>query len=236
MSSKCQRCARAGRECVYTVHSKTRRRKRTDTRVKELEEKVKNLSVLLEQGRSGTGQVSTDISKRPSNEPDEGFEEEYDEMSDDENENEINPSEDYDGKAAFDTSHTESHAVKGTLRKSPAGRSTSSPEPRSQPGYTITDFNDGGSDLLDGIKPDVVDRGLLGMKEATTLFDRYVTVLIPQYPGVVFPLGATAAQVRENQPILCVDSQPCGLPLLIVSKAFWLSLRQQLIQQTLCST
>ncbi len=45
---RCQRCARSGRECVYTAPEKRRRRKRTDTRVAELEHMVQMLAARLE--------------------------------------------------------------------------------------------------------------------------------------------------------------------------------------------
>ncbi|KAI4179682.1 MAG: hypothetical protein LQ346_007148 [Caloplaca aetnensis] len=43
-----RRCARSGRECVYTAPEKRRRRKRTDTRVAELEHMVQMLAARLE--------------------------------------------------------------------------------------------------------------------------------------------------------------------------------------------
>ncbi|KAI4213887.1 MAG: hypothetical protein LQ351_003582 [Letrouitia transgressa] len=48
---RCQRCTQSGRECIVLAPSKRRRRKRTDTRVAELEKMVKELSEKLEQGR-----------------------------------------------------------------------------------------------------------------------------------------------------------------------------------------
>ncbi|KAL9046960.1 MAG: hypothetical protein Q9214_000342 [Letrouitia sp. 1 TL-2023] len=48
---RCQRCIQSGRECITLAPSKRRRRKRTDTRVAELEKMVKELSEKLEQGR-----------------------------------------------------------------------------------------------------------------------------------------------------------------------------------------
>ncbi|KAL8917239.1 MAG: hypothetical protein Q9208_008078 [Pyrenodesmia sp. 3 TL-2023] len=45
---RCQRCARSGRVCVYTAPEKRRRRKRTDTRVAELEQMVQMLAARLE--------------------------------------------------------------------------------------------------------------------------------------------------------------------------------------------
>ncbi|KAI4140795.1 MAG: hypothetical protein L6R39_005657 [Caloplaca ligustica] len=45
----CQRCARSGRDCIYTAPEKRRRRKRTDTRVAELEHMVQMLAAKLEE-------------------------------------------------------------------------------------------------------------------------------------------------------------------------------------------
>lgn len=47
-SSSCQRCAKAGRECVFTFPEKRQKRKRTDTRVAELEHTVQVLALKLE--------------------------------------------------------------------------------------------------------------------------------------------------------------------------------------------
>lgn len=40
-SSQCQRCAKAGRNCVFAAPAKRRQRKRTDVRVAELERELK---------------------------------------------------------------------------------------------------------------------------------------------------------------------------------------------------
>ncbi|KAL8939802.1 MAG: hypothetical protein Q9216_003153 [Gyalolechia sp. 2 TL-2023] len=47
-NSTCQRCAKAGRECIFTYPDKRQRRKRTDTRVAELEHTVQVLATKLE--------------------------------------------------------------------------------------------------------------------------------------------------------------------------------------------
>lgn len=76
-STKCQRCFRSGRQCVYTPPEKKRRRKRTDTRVAELEHMVQMLATRLEEEqRARTGQnldrspssesQGNDIKRRPS--------------------------------------------------------------------------------------------------------------------------------------------------------------------------
>ena len=47
-TSTCQRCAKSGRKCIFTVPQSRRRRKRTDTRVAELEHTVQVLAAKLE--------------------------------------------------------------------------------------------------------------------------------------------------------------------------------------------
>ncbi len=201
MSSKCQRCDRAGRDCVYTVHSKTRRRKRTDTRVKELEEKVRNLSVLLEQGKNGS---TTSGSKQGSVDRDEeGFDDEYEEVSDEDDvpfdetaQNDGGPP--FDGIAAFDA---EAIATAHTPARSSSGKRP--PQNSQKKTWPVLQGWGGPKKILpDDILPDVVDRGLLTMAKATELFDRYVNVLSPNYPAVVFPRGTAAADVRAKRPIL----------------------------------
>ena len=46
---KCQRCDKSDRECIFTAPEKRRRRKRTDTRVADLEQMVQVLAARLEQ-------------------------------------------------------------------------------------------------------------------------------------------------------------------------------------------
>ncbi|KAL8739738.1 MAG: hypothetical protein Q9190_007488 [Brigantiaea leucoxantha] len=53
-TGQCRRCILAGRQCVTIAPSQRRRRKRTDTRVAELEKIVKELSEKLEQGKFNT--------------------------------------------------------------------------------------------------------------------------------------------------------------------------------------
>src|SRR5271154_2059594 len=47
LSQKCRRCAKSGQECIFKIRGRKRPRKRTDTRVGELERQVKLLSSLL---------------------------------------------------------------------------------------------------------------------------------------------------------------------------------------------
>lgn len=50
------------------------------------------------------------------------------------------------------------------------------------------------------ILPDVIDRGILDMAKARELYHRYVDELLPQYPAV--PLNCTVAELRSTRPTL----------------------------------
>ena len=198
MSNKCQRCARAGRECVYTVHCKTRRRKRTDTRVKELEEKVRDLSLLLGQGQNSSSRPTLGTSKLPIVEPDEGMNDEYEDISDDNHEDE-EELQDYDG--TFNGTFTSKKGAKARTGKK-SKRPFQPPISDSQPSFLTENSGGGSSDTLTGISPDVIERGLLTMKEAAVLFDLYVNDLSPNYPAIIMSPDASAAEIRLKRPIL----------------------------------
>ena len=196
-SSKCQRCARAGRECVYTVHSKTRRRKRTDTRVKELEEKVKNLSMLLEQGRlDGKNVPPLDILKEGDGMDDEADEE----VSED---GEVDPPEEQltssGPKRSFSSYEALGPHSEGTDDQGLSKLASVATDPRSA-------TENRGPNLAGCLSPDVVDRGVVDMGKAQELVDRYIDILSPEYPAVVFPTGTQASELRSNRPILWVWS------------------------------
>lgn len=159
-----------------------------------MEEKVKNLSVLLEQGRGASSQPSSEPSKQTSLDPDDGIDDEYEEMSDEE----------ADGEGGEETNSFDIESTWQDNSKPPPGRkpSTRSPDSKPQPSFSIEGMHDGTSSSAYEDAPDVLDRGLLSMKEATRLFDRYVNLLAPNYPGVAFQVGTTAASVRKERPIL----------------------------------
>ncbi len=160
---------------MYTTHSKTRRRKRTDTRVKELEEKVRGLSMLLENGRGGSGSsAERDI---------EGMENE--EGTGRSTSNEKNNPAPTDGdmcpwKGSIDESETRSSESAKSILQSwdPIGEDTTQ----------------------DSMWPDVVERGLLSMDKATELVNRYTNLLMPHYPAV--PISCPAHELRKTKPIL----------------------------------
>lgn len=50
------------------------------------------------------------------------------------------------------------------------------------------------------VLPDVIDRGILNMAKAKDLYHRYVDELLPQYPAV--PLNCTVTELRSKKPTL----------------------------------
>ncbi|KAI9787848.1 MAG: hypothetical protein M1816_007415 [Peltula sp. TS41687] len=49
---------------------------------------------------------------------------------------------------------------------------------------------------------DVIDRQMLSSELAISFFDRYVNVMAPQFPAVIFPPGTKAAEIRKTKPTL----------------------------------
>ena len=199
MSSKCQRCARAGRECVYTVHSKTRRRKRTDTRVKELEEKVKNLSMLLEQGRLDGKPVPQPVKSVPDG----------DTM---ENEDEEAWSDEGDVEGEGDVEPPLEKASSSSRKQSPVGgfQAPTTSQPQDVNIQPLPNVKPQAPEKIDerpannATSPDIIERGIISMEKAQELVDRYVNDLFPHYPAVLVPPGTRAADLRTERPVLCV--------------------------------
>ena len=160
---------------MYTAHSKTRRRKRTDTRVKELEEKVRGLSMLLENGRGGSassaGRDIEGMGKEDGNRKRTLIEKNNPVPTD----GDMSP-----WKGFTNESQTRCSISANSILQSweMVGEDTTQ-DPRS---------------------PDVVDRGLLSMDKATELVDRYTSLLMPHYPAV--PISCPAHELRKTKPIL----------------------------------
>ena len=160
---------------MYTAHSKTRRRKRTDTRVKELEEKVRGLSMLLGNGRGGSASSpGRDI---------EG-------MGDEDG----NKKRTLIEKNSPVPTGGDMSPWKGFIDQSQTRSSTSA-------NSILQSWGMVGEDTTQDPKsPDVVERGLLSMNKATELVDRYNSLLMPHYPAV--PISCPAHELRKTKPIL----------------------------------
>lgn len=75
-SNQCQRCAKAGRTCIFAAPVKRRQRKRTDVRVAELEKEIKKMQSLIKGPvRSPSGASDHESMDEVSDEKDTGAEE-----------------------------------------------------------------------------------------------------------------------------------------------------------------
>ena len=163
---------------VYTTHSKTRRRKRTDTRVKELEQRVAEMSFLLEHGRSSS--TPSSVEKEEDSVDTQGT------------------SSDIGGVFSFSKSSlspgpsTKDNPNVGHAKKHGLPQKF----PSSNQAWEQTIEASGSLSIL----PDVIDRGILTMAKATELYEKYLDELLPQYPAV--PLSCTIAELRLKKPTL----------------------------------
>ena len=172
-SSKiCQRCARTDRHCVYTAPQKRKQRKRTDTRVAELEREVQAMRSLFEGKKD---KVHSGDKSEPTTKND-GYIQETPEDS---------PS----------SSGLTSNTSVSSKPPNHGGQRLPLPSMRNhQASHRQTPST---SPSLD-----VVDRGIISNESATTLFETYVTELVPHYPVVVFSTAVTASEIRRTKPTL----------------------------------
>lgn len=164
---------------MYTTHSKTRRRKRTDTRVKELEDKVRGLSMLLEHGgKGGSLPAISDKGAAP--------------MFRDDRSRTSTPSEEL---ASYSTG--EGGFVEGLLPYDVNDRDS-----RQNSLENALNNEDRSKESPDSfaLAPDVIDQGILNMEMAEKLYERYLHKLLPQCP--VVPLNCTATELRKEKPVL----------------------------------
>jgi hypothetical protein len=173
-SSQCQRCAKAGRQCVFAPPARRRQRKRTDVRVAELEREVQQLHSLLQPNATAT------VSPARTSE-----QESLDEEDDEEEEDNESP---------------EQHASAYT--KSHEGASL--PAERNVPQWMCGPKQTAGrpQEELLKIDNDIIDRGVISISQAEGLLDIYRNHIVHESPGVVIPNDWTAEQLRKRKPVL----------------------------------
>jgi hypothetical protein len=176
----CQRCARTDRRCVFTAPQKRKQRKRTDTRVAELEREVQAMRSLFE------GKKAKDQQTRlhPL------FEEEQQSSPDGLASRNTHSNTNTPGQPSLETpasnSNTGTSAWTGLTGFTPSGEYC--PTPSQNP-------------LIPSGK-DIIERGIVSEELGTQLFNTYVEDLAPHSPMVVFPPGTTAEEVRRSKPTL----------------------------------
>ncbi|KAF2822041.1 hypothetical protein CC86DRAFT_358022 [Ophiobolus disseminans] len=175
-STQCQRCARAGKTCVFAPPAKRRQRKRTDVRVTELEKEIKQMRDLL---KSSNNRSSNEASDHESG----------DEGSDDQRH-----------EAAQDTSpepppsSTTATAIPETTDQwlSPPIKQTHDPRLSKC----------GSKDLIGPAENDIIERGVITQHMAEELMSIWRNDLVNGCPGITIPRHWTAYDLRVNKPSL----------------------------------
>ena len=164
---------------VYTTHSKTRRRKRTDTRVKELEQRVAEMSFLLEHGRSSSTPSSI---------------EREEDVGDTQGTNS-----DIGGVFSFSNSSASPEASTKDKPCAGHGKKQGLPHNVSLSNQAWKQKTEAAGSQSSNL-PDVIDRNILNMAKATELYQNYLDELVPHYPAV--PLNYTVTELRSKKPVL----------------------------------
>ena len=191
----CKSCRDAHRTCVSTVPGRRRPRKRTDTRVAELEKEFKVMSEALRQAKSSP--LPADIGRDGKTEEEFGHGDDDPTIGASQIEPELSwtPLWSVQHSSPPDGLNTDLASV--TRQPNQCSRDedlTINPCPTHEPLASTSG--------AESSFPDVIDRGLVSMEEAEVLVSRYVHDLSPHFPAVVFASGMTAAGLRQAKPAL----------------------------------
>ncbi|KAF1836279.1 hypothetical protein BDW02DRAFT_587509 [Decorospora gaudefroyi] len=177
-SSRCQRCAKANRNCVFAPPAKRRQRKRTDVRVTELEKEIQQMRNLL----GNNTRSSNDVSDRDSGDDD----------SDDQEHARENETQ--------TPSKAQTHSSATTSTSTFANQWLSAPvikAPVVDPAIT-----DAPRDFLGSSENDIIDRGVISEDLAREFLTIWRNELVTACPGITIPKYWTVFDLREHKPAL----------------------------------
>lgn len=181
---QCQRCAKAKRTCIFVAPQRRRPRKRTDSRVAQLEREMRQMRSLLK-GRLHTDETSTasdDSEEAESIEGDFGA-----------NGRELNPNDPSNVSDSLRPMNL-SPGVLSPLRRSTFDSRSISPASFD---YALTEHS-----AEVPVREDVIDRGIISLEYANQLVALFNTELAACAGMILCPADATAAQLRHSKPIL----------------------------------
>ncbi|KAJ6119431.1 hypothetical protein N7523_003711 [Penicillium sp. IBT 18751x] len=186
--NQCQRCAKGQKPCVFVAPQRRRPRKRTDSRVAQLEKEMRMMRSLLKDR-------IREESEPESPEGSEGSREDSGEMDFQDQLGTISeaPASTADSARYMDYSPdfvNSSHPGMQGTRPLPA--------PPSISGLHLNFSHD-------PIRPpveDVIDRGIITLDDAEQLVAFFIHELASFFPLVVLPTSTTAAQMRQSKPVL----------------------------------
>ncbi|RKF65524.1 putative fungal specific transcription protein [Erysiphe neolycopersici] len=222
LDETCKRCAKANRICVVTAPSR-KRRKKTDSRVAELEKKIDALTASLAAQRSGSISITPKSDSKDINEPQPNPNQlRNDSFAQSTNENYISSLkscyDNHDGewpsytKAELDSRSSSTIPSKPTIIdqnvkqseirqiKLPSSNSSTFSKSNSEPIRGWLDSTTRLAPIDEYV--DVIDRGLLTFEMSSKIFNEFFRDMIPSIPILVFPPGTTSASVRKSTPIL----------------------------------
>ena len=176
----CKRCAKANRKCIFTEPSH-KRKKKTDSKVAELEKKIDALTASLVAVRNHNGRGS----ESESSEDEESLQQSV-RISSSAKSSRKRPRPSYLDERDF------LNAKRLGISSVQAGSAFNQPP-------TIPSLR---AALQSHEYADVVDRQILSSAKATEIFQFYREKMAPHFPVVVFPPHVTAGQVRQTKPIL----------------------------------
>ncbi|KAL5119608.1 hypothetical protein ACEQ8H_002454 [Pleosporales sp. CAS-2024a] len=179
-SSQCQRCAKAGRTCVFAPPAKRRQRKRTDVRVTELEKEIKQMRNLLKTTRK---ELSNEMSDQ--------------ESGDDDTDNEAQETEKTspeEPQAPVDDGSTRPEITNTIRWYGKVSKEDAEEEP--------TANQCGQKDFLGASENDIIDRGIISQHQAEELMAIWRDDLVIACPGITIPRNWTAVDLRTNKPSL----------------------------------
>ncbi|OQE87180.1 hypothetical protein PENNAL_c0020G04594 [Penicillium nalgiovense] len=187
--NQCQRCAKGKRSCVFVAPQRRRPRKRTDSRVAQLEKEMRMMRSLLK-------------NRIPEEEPDSSDDSDVDEVQE-------HDSADTDFKSSLALRDHSTHSSEDVryMDYSPELLSTPHADVHDSGGFSASTFagmSARSETEQERLPPadDVIDRGILSLEDAEQLVAYFIRELAFFFPLVVLPSNTTAAQLRQTKPIL----------------------------------
>jgi hypothetical protein len=194
----CQRCANTNRECIFKP-IKTKRKKRTDTRVAELEREVQAMRALLEKSTAPVTQLTPESKSSDTARSDAGSgAASLTPPSDKQHWEDVSPG--MDAAQGFNTQQPPLSGGPLTLPYATDEAFVCAEdliEPESEVGPLSSAFS--AQELND---LDVIDRKILSIETARVLFDIYNNDLLSLSPFVLIQPGTTADEMRILKPKL----------------------------------
>ncbi|OKL59528.1 hypothetical protein UA08_05422 [Talaromyces atroroseus] len=191
--NQCQRCVKAKRPCIFVAPQRRRPRKRTDSRVAQLEKEMAAMRTVLkgrhivieenikedsESGRAGDAEEpdAVDFGPQVTEKP------------------QPTQFQDVQFTTPFNRPFLHDTSQSPGYRSSPqmSGDGNSS---LSTPALTLNSI-DKGNEL------DVIDRGVISLSTAEDLVSLFINDLLVYFPFIVFPTNTTARHLRTSKPIL----------------------------------